>query len=608
MKSITARRVGAAFIVVFGAFLNLVFINMSPGSSDDLRAKGLKEMTPEEAGKLHKIKVKKVRPNKLGLSRINEERQKRGLPHLPDSNQPELETEGGAGALGATAETTSGATGDIIPAQVDNSTLPAFPKVGNQGGQNSCVAWATTYYQMSHEVCLVLGCDNKSLNTKVYSPRWTYNMINSGLNNGSYFSDAFSVQTNHGASLLSELPYVASDYRGWDLNSQNWRRAISSRMSYAQTVPMNSDSAFANVKQLLLNGHVLVIGTYISSWQYRTVMANPNSASNPFLGQAIVTYVNGTAGGHAMTVVGYDDSIWTDINGNGAVESAEVGAFKIANSWGSSWKNAGYSWAAYDAFRSISAVPNFAPTGRRQLTQTGYSYLTTYTPYSPKLLALVTMSHAARSNISLKFGSSSTSSLTPQYYWTPRALVNTGGAYAFNGTTTEIQSSFYFDISSIASSVVSDRNYYLIATDSTSGNPLTVSAFQIIDPNVLNTLDAAADVPSLIDASTKNLIIGSYTIDSTPPSTSTGLTATLSTLKKGRKVTTSVVIKWNASSDNVGVTGYRVYRNGIKLTQTTSLSYSDASTSAGNTYIYEVTAIDAQGNESAKSVSVTISR
>lgn len=35
-----------------------------------------------------------------------------------------------------------------------------------------------------------------------------------------------------------------------------------------------------------------------------------------------------------MTLVGYNDNIWVDINGNGIVDNGEKGAFKIANSWG----------------------------------------------------------------------------------------------------------------------------------------------------------------------------------------------------------------------------------------------------------------------------------
>ena len=61
---------------------------------------------------------------------------------------------------------------------------------------------------------------------------------------------------------------------------------------------------------------------------------------------------------------------------------------------------------------------------------------------------------------------------------------------------------------------------------------------------------------------------------------------------------TSVSIAWNASSDNVGVTGYRLYRDDSLVGTTTSLSYSFAALSCGTTYGLGVEAFDAAGNAS----------
>ncbi len=48
-------------------------------------------------------------------------------------------------------------------------------------------------------------------------------------------------------------------------------------------------------------------------------------------------YLNGYDGSHAMTIVGYNDAVWTDINSNGVIDAGEKGAFRIANSWGTGW-------------------------------------------------------------------------------------------------------------------------------------------------------------------------------------------------------------------------------------------------------------------------------
>ncbi len=89
------------------------------------------------------------------------------------------------------------------------------------------------------------------------------------------------------------------------------------------------------------------------------------------------------------------------------------------------------------------------------------------------------------------------------------------------------------------------------------------------------------------------------TADTTPPSVPTGLAATLASA-------TQVNLSWNASTDNVGVTGYNVFRNGTKVGTSTSTSYQDTSPAAGTTYTYTVSAYDAAGNTSAQSSSVSI--
>ena len=82
------------------------------------------------------------------------------------------------------------------------------------------------------------------------------------------------------------------------------------------------------------------------------------------VGKSVAYWVNGTAGYHAMTVVGYNDQIWTDINGNGVVDNGEKGAFRIANSWGTGCKEGGFCWMAYDALKGSSAVSGAPSAGR----------------------------------------------------------------------------------------------------------------------------------------------------------------------------------------------------------------------------------------------------
>jgi Calcineurin-like phosphoesterase/Purple acid Phosphatase, N-terminal domain len=88
--------------------------------------------------------------------------------------------------------------------------------------------------------------------------------------------------------------------------------------------------------------------------------------------------------------------------------------------------------------------------------------------------------------------------------------------------------------------------------------------------------------------------------DTTPPSTPANLTATATG-------PTSIKLAWLASTDNVGVTGYRINRGGSLLTTVaaSALSYVDNSVSPSTSYSYTVQAVDAAGNVSPQSTAAS---
>lgn len=66
-----------------------------------------------------------------------------------------------------------------------------------------------------------------------------------------------------------------------------------------------------------------------------------------------------------------------------------------------------------------------------------------------------------------------------------------------------------------------------------------------------------------------------------------------------------VYLSWSASTDNAGVAGYKIFKNGGYVASSTSTSYYDYSVSAGATYSYYVKAYDTAGNESAQSATIS---
>lgn len=86
--------------------------------------------------------------------------------------------------------------------------------------------------------------------------------------------------------------------------------------------------------------------------------------------------------------------------------------------------------------------------------------------------------------------------------------------------------------------------------------------------------------------------------DTDPPSVPTNLTATAVS-------TSQIDLSWNASTDNVGVTGYRIYRGGTHIATSSGSSYSDTGLSAATSYTYAVSAYDAAGKVSNQSTSAS---
>ncbi|SDW85045.1 DUF4832 domain-containing protein [Paenibacillus sp. CF384] len=72
------------------------------------------------------------------------------------------------------------------------------------------------------------------------------------------------------------------------------------------------------------------------------------------------------------------------------------------------------------------------------------------------------------------------------------------------------------------------------------------------------------------------------------------------------KTASSNNISWTASTDNVGVTGYEIYRNGSYAGTTTSTSFSDTGLKAATNYSYMVRAKDAAGNVSSNSNVISV--
>ena len=93
---------------------------------------------------------------------------------------------------------------------------------------------------------------------------------------------------------------------------------------------------------------------------------------------------------------------------------------------------------------------------------------------------------------------------------------------------------------------------------------------------------------------------GSTATDTQAPTTPTNLASTNVT-------TTGFTLSWTASTDNVGVTGYDIYKDGLLYSSATATSAIITGLSASTTYSFTVKAKDAAGNMSPASTALSVS-
>ncbi len=87
--------------------------------------------------------------------------------------------------------------------------------------------------------------------------------------------------------------------------------------------------------------------------------------------------------------------------------------------------------------------------------------------------------------------------------------------------------------------------------------------------------------------------------DTTPPSVPQGLHTAAATQ-------TSITLAWNASTDNIGVVGYHMYRDNMPVADTPSLTYTFAGLTCGTLYNLALEAYDARGNVSYRPQAVAV--
>jgi hypothetical protein len=151
------------------------------------------------------------------------------------------------------------------------------------------------------------------------------------------------------------------------------------------------------------------------------------------------------------------------------------------------------------------------------------------------------------------------------------------------------------------------------ATDNSDGTGVDKVEFYIDD--ILKSTDTTS--PYAYPWDSKSVSDGSHTIKvkaydkATPVNSATSATITVSVdnadktapstptnFKVSASTTDSISLSWTASTDNIGVTGYKISRNGSLITTATQTTFKDVGLNPDTSYSYSIVAVDAAGNVS----------
>ncbi len=217
---------------------------------------------------------------------------------------------------------------DSQPTEPNASLEDHFPPIGDQGQYGTCVAWAVGYNVKTALNAIEKGWTTSQLADagNQTSPKDLWMAIPDSKKgtgcNGTNFEPAMDALIASGAASLSSVPYsngCTGTQKGDITNKLTNYRKIAS-----ETEGLNVD----NFKGYLNAGRPIAIGAKLGdrfmTWKSPTKISS-DTYNNPGMQHAY----------HAMALVGYDDS---------------KRAFRVRNSWGSSWGDNGSIWVDYDFF------------------------------------------------------------------------------------------------------------------------------------------------------------------------------------------------------------------------------------------------------------------
>lgn len=389
----------------------------------------------------------------------------------------------------STVEPESEAIDESLPSAVDCSKSEYFPAIGNQGSTGSCGYFSIFHTNLTFVYNRTKGVKTTESNT--INPMFGYNFL------GLTKENSYLLIQQIGFATMGAVPLDLTDHKTLYPTKEVWESALNHRAVEIETIKNYGDEddvitgptdpTLNRIKQTLKDGFLMGNGTLSGSWNFSVV------ASGEHKGEVSIDRCDaGGAGAHGISIVGYDDDIWIDINYDGQVQTAEMGALKMANSWGTSWGTDGFAWIAYDALNATSQIltdseqtriNNAIAAGTIKANKVKNSSRKSFFMYEdhnrPKVrdydnsgcLCYMTVNTGSRKEMTMSVTATSKTDGTEQTYQFPK-LCNEKENLTWDGTTNATDGTLVFDLENvvpgISSSDMADYTWSATFTDDTS--------------------------------------------------------------------------------------------------------------------------------------------
>jgi len=324
--------------------------------------------------------------------------------------------------------------GRDLPISLNNANLPYFRPIFSQETFPNCGQSAGIGYNFTYEInqARELSANNEA---NQYTPQFTWNFMNGG--DGwfgvSYFH-SFEVLKKVGNPNVEEYGgmYNGGDTR-WMSGYESYYNSMLNRIGEVYSIDVSTEDGINILKYWLfdhLEGEETggVASFYAASpWNLTTL---PNGS--PEAGKHVIKEWLFPAS-HAMTIVGYNDSIrydynedgeYTndiDINGDEVVDLKdwEIGGFLFANSHGNNWADSGFCYVMYNALGQ--------EYGEGGVWNQSVNVLKVKSDYQPLLGLRVKLKHDSRNKLKIVAGISSDTSLSYPTHTIDFPIVNFQG-------------------------------------------------------------------------------------------------------------------------------------------------------------------------------------